>query len=370
MSDLPPCRWGILGTSGIARKNWQAIRNAENAVLTAVASRSEERALQYIEENQAQVAHPIQPEPVGSYEALIAHPDIDAVYIPLPTGVRKEYAIAVAQAGKHVLCEKPCGPNADDVREIIAACEQAGVQFMDGVMFMHSDRLPALRETLDDGESVGEITRIASQFSFRAPDDFLQENIRMHSGLEPLGCLGDLGWYNLRFALWVMGYQMPERVTGRLINQSGRPDSPDSVPLQFSGELLFSGNVTAGYYCSFETEHQQWANISGSKGHIHIKDFVLPYFGAEASYDVVNAHFEIDGCHLHMEDHTRRVAVREYSEGHTSSQETKLFRNFSEIVRTGQLDSHWPEIALKTQLLMDACLHSARNGGVEVEVQG
>jgi predicted dehydrogenase len=240
---------------------------------------------------------------------------------------------------------------------------------MDGVMFMHSDRLPALREVLDDDRSVGDITRIMSQFSFRAPDDFLQENIRMHSELEPLGCLGDLGWYNIRFALWTMNYVMPERVTGRLISHSGRPDSPDSVPLQFSGELLFPDQVTAGFYCSFETEHQQWANISGTKGHVQIRDFVLPFYGAEAGFEVGHAVFEIDRCMLHMEDHARRVAVPEYSDSHPTSQETKLFRKFGDLVLSGKVDSHWPNIALQTQIVMDACLESARKGGVEVAVE-
>ena len=300
---------------------------------------------------------------------MINDSEIDALYIPLPTGVRKDFAIAAAKAGKHVLCEKPCGPNAAAVKEIIDACAEAGVQFMDGVMFMHSDRLTALRKVLDDGESVGQIHRIATQFSFRAPDDFLHENIRMHSELEPLGSLGDLGWYNLRIALWVMNYQMPEKVTGRLITQSGRPDSPDSVPIRFSGELLFTNDVTANFFCSFETEHQQWVNISGSKGHVHIDDFVLGYYGAETGFDVVNPIYDVDGCMMHMGKHTQRIAIPEYSDSHHSAQEAKLFRNFSELVISGKTDNHWPEIALKTQALMDACLYSARNGSSEIAIE-
>ncbi|MCB0676336.1 MAG: hypothetical protein KDC30_06610, partial [Saprospiraceae bacterium] len=74
--------------------------------------------------------------------------------------------------------------------------------FIDGVMFMHSDRLQRMREVLDDGHTIGNIKRIASQFSFLAPEDFLTGNIRVSSELEPLGCLGDLGWYTIRFSLW------------------------------------------------------------------------------------------------------------------------------------------------------------------------
>src|SRR5205814_1091385 len=144
------------------------------------------------------------PLPCGSYEELVERPDIDAVYIPLPTGIRKEWVLRAAAAGKHVLCEKPCGVTTADVRAMLDACHKHRVQFMDGVMFMHSRRLEMLRQTLDDRQSIGTVRRIASLFSFKASDDFLAGNIRVNSQLEPLGCLGDLGWYNLRFTLWVL----------------------------------------------------------------------------------------------------------------------------------------------------------------------
>src|SRR4051812_19586116 len=117
-----PCRWGILGTANIARKNWQAIKNSGNGTLLAVASRTPERAKQYISECQASVAHNPPPQPC-SYEEMLANPAIDAVYIPLPTGMRKEWVIKAAAAKKHVLCEKPCAINATDLADMIAACQ-------------------------------------------------------------------------------------------------------------------------------------------------------------------------------------------------------------------------------------------------------
>jgi predicted dehydrogenase len=92
---------------------------------------------------------------------------VDAVYVPLPTGLRKEWVVRAAKAGKHVVCEKPCAVNAVILEEMLSACRKNNVQFMDGVMFMHSQRLARVRETLDDGASVGQIKRIvvAIQFS-------------------------------------------------------------------------------------------------------------------------------------------------------------------------------------------------------------
>ena len=249
MSDKK-CRWGILGSAGIAQKNWQSIHHSENAELVAVASRDLAKSKDFINRCSAQVPHINQPMALGSYEELLSRDDIDAIYLPLPTGLRPEWALKVAEAGKHLLCEKPCGTSLEQVQDIVAACDRAGVQFMDGVMFMHSERLKRVRAVIDDGTTIGKLRRINTQFSFCAPDEFLTENIRMHSDLEPHGCLGDLGWYTIRFILWVMQYATPRKVTGRLLNSSGRSDSPYPVPTEFTGQLFFD-DVSASFYCSF-----------------------------------------------------------------------------------------------------------------------
>lgn len=362
------CRWGILGTANIARKNWHAIRNAENATLVAVASRNADRSRQYIAECQAVVPFPEPPRACASYDELIASNDVDAVYIPLPTGIRKDWVLAAAVAGKHVLVEKPVGVNADDVAEMVSMCRRNNVQFMDGVMFMHSQRLGRLREVLDDGVSVGPIRRITSQFSFKAGEDFLQNNIRVSGELEPLGCLGDLGWYNIRFTLWTLNYRMPLRVSGRLLSEAKRPDSHATVPTEFSAELFYAEGVSASFYCSFVTENQQWAHISGTEGFATVPDFVLPYFGSEVAFTVNKPKFRAAGCQFNMVDHTRRIAVAEYSNNAESAQETNLFRNFSRLALSGQPDHSWADIALKTQQVLDACLASARQDGRPVEL--
>jgi predicted dehydrogenase len=228
---------------------------------------------------------------------------------------------------------------------------------------MHGKRLPLLRKTLDDGETVGELRRINSQFTFRASDDFFQSNIRATTALEPLGCLGDLGWYNVRFSLWAMKYALPERVIGHLIA------AHDGVPTEFSAELFFADGVTASFYCSFRTELQQWAHVSGTRGSISVADFVLPYFGCEARFVADTPKFNVKNTSYHWESHPRRFAVPEYSDGHPDAQETNMIRTFSDLVRSGKPDETWGDIALKTQQVMDACMKSVRNDGRPVGVE-
>jgi predicted dehydrogenase len=354
------CRWGILGTAGIARKNWHSIRSTGNGTLVAVGSRDAQRATRFIQECQRAVPFDVPPQPC-SYEALLSNPEIDAVYIPLPTGVRKDWVVRAARAGKHVVCEKPCGVNSAEVAEMLAACRENNVQFMDGVMFLHSRRITAMREILDDLASIGRIRRIATQFSFRGEEEFLKQNIRVSGELEPLGCLGDLGWYNIRFTLWVMNHQLPQQVTGRILAAS-ETRSGKSVPLEFAGEMFFSEGVSATFYCSFVTDMQQWADVSGTHGRVHLRDFVLPYFGSEVAFELSNDVFSISECHFNMEEHTRRIAVREYSNNAPTAQESNLFRTFGQLVLTGKREPSWGEYVLQTQKVVDACLASARSG--------
>ena len=356
------CRWGILGAADIARKNWQGIRNAENCTLAAVASRDLERCGRFIADCQRHAPFDPPPRAFGSYEELLASDAVDAVYVPLPTGIRKAWLIRAAEAGKHVLSEKPVAATADDVQEILAACRRHGVQFMDGVMFMHSQRLERIREVVNDGESVGQIRRIVSQFSFLAPPEFFQGDIRTHSELEPLGCLGDLGWYCIRFTLCMLDGRLPVRVSGHRLASHGRPDSPAPVPTEFSAELFYPEGVSASFYCSFLAETQQWAVVGGAKGFVHVPDFVLPHYGAEAGFEVCNPVFHVTGCDFNMEDHRRRVAVREYSNSAANSQEANMFRKFATLVQSGRPDDSWGAIALKTQQVLDACRQSAAEG--------
>ena len=345
-------RWGILSTAQIGRKNWRAIQLSGNGIVAAVASRTLAGAERFIAENQAAAPFAIPPRALGSYGELIEASDIDAVYIPLPTGLRKAWVLRAAAAGKHIVSEKPCATSATDLREMLEACRRHGVQFMDGVMFAHSIRLTAMRASLDDGAGFGELRRITTDFSYRAPKNFFSTDIRAHSALEPLGCLGDLGWYCVRFSLWAAGWQLPLRATGRSLAQRGRTDSPQPVPTDFAGELFFERGLAADFHCSFLADFHQSAVIAGTRDRLTVDDFVLPRERAEIEFTV----------------NDRRVIVTESGAPHATSQETNLFRNFTAQVLAGRLHAGWVDQALKTQQVVDACFASARDGGRPVAI--
>ncbi|MCA9192158.1 MAG: Gfo/Idh/MocA family oxidoreductase [Planctomycetales bacterium] len=360
------CRWGILGTAGIARKNWKAIRLSGNACVSAVASRSIDAADRFIDECSCQVPVNDRPHAFGSYEDLLASSEVDAVYIPLPTALRKQWVVRAAEAGKHVLGEKPAASNAVDVAEMLAACERNAVQYMDGVMFMHSKRLPMLRQMIASGNPIGKLRRMCSQFSFAGDETFQSSNIRVHSELEPYGCLGDLGWYCVRFFLWVLEGTMPVAVRARTLSTLQGSASPGTVPGELSAELVFPGGVSANFYCSFMTENQQWMHLSGTQGSVRIDDFVLPYHGPEVGATGIQDVFHVANTTFHMEHHASRHAVSEYSDGEYNSQEVNMIREFSDLVVSGQVNEQWPAWTLKTQRVLDACFESARHNGQEV----
>ena len=342
-------RLGFLSTANIGRKNWKAIFHSGNSIVSAVASRNVLKSHEFIDDCQREFAFTETPRAIGSYEELIASPDVDAIYFPLPTGLRKGWVMRAAVAGKHIVCEKPCAANLAELDEMLAVCRENRVQFMDGVMFMHNQRLPKIREVLVDGKSVGSLRRIVSNFSTPNGENFFLNNIRANAGLEPAGCLGDLGWYSIRFALWAVNWRLPNMVCGRILSQS-----VSGTPVDFSGELIFDGDVSAGFYCSFRMAWQQWAHVSGDKGWLRLPDFVQPFNSYEPAFEVNEKTLTVSGgvqCPLGVDPFLR---------GHVTAQDTQMWRNFANQVFSGKLNDDWPRWSRQTQIVMDACLESAR----------
>ncbi|MGA3265989.1 MAG: Gfo/Idh/MocA family oxidoreductase [Verrucomicrobiota bacterium] len=349
-------RMGILSTADIAGKNWKAIFHSGNTVVSAVASRKIQKARDFIARGQREWPFAKPPTALEGYEALLALPDVDAVYVPVPTGLRKEWVMRAAEAGKHVVCEKPCGVSLADVQEMTAACRKHRVQFMDGVMYMHNRRLPRIRKVLDDGKSIGGVRRIASAFAFYHGEDFFRDNIRADGGLEPAGCLGDLGWYCIRFALWAMNWNLPRSVTGNRLSESKRSVGREPAPTAFSGELVFDQNVSCGFYCSFLEGFNEWVHVSGPKGWLQMADFVRPFDSYEPAFEVNRVEMRMTNAVKCPPGHDPMI------QGHATAQDARMFRNFAKQVRSGKLNQDWPMWSLKTQQVMNACLESADRG--------
>jgi len=220
--------------------------------------------------------------------------------------------------------------------------------------------LKRLRDVLD--HDVGEIRHIASQFSFKGDDDFERTNIRAHGALEPLGCLGDLGWYCLRFCLWAMNEAVPVHVTGRIHDQTAPQQGSPSVPLAFSGSMAFASGCSASFYCSFTAAHAQWAIVSGEKALLQISDFVLPFSGSHTRFSLTRSEFVLDRCRSDMHEGSHIESLEEPSSNAPNSQESVLFHDFSRLVLSGELDPRWPQISLLAQRVLDASLLSAREG--------
>ena len=344
-------RIGFLSTAGIGRKNWKAIFHSGNAVVSAVASRDINKSQKFIDDCQREFAFAETPRAFGSYEELLASAEVDAVYVPLPTGLRKDLVVRAAQNGKHVLCEKPCAANLAELETMLTACRKNSVQFLDGVMFMHSPRLPKIRAALDDGQSLGQLQRMSSGFCFYFGDDFFQKNIRVDATLEPAGCLGDLGWYSIRFFLWTLNWQLPHTVTAKILAQS-----PSGAPTEFSAELFFNGGISAEFYSSFLTAKQQWVAVGGRNGWLRLPDFIHPRNGYEPA-------FELNGTEVCADSDVKCPPGTDSGGfGHATAQDTRMWRNFANQIFSGQINENWPLWARQTQKVLDACLAAGRSG--------
>ena len=213
--DMTPLRWGILGTARINRMLIPPLRVSPGNRLVAVASRDLARGEAYAREWEIGRVH-------GSYEALLADPEIDVVYIPLPNHLHAEWTIKAARAGKHVLCEKPLALTVEDVDAMAAACREAGVVLAEAFMYRHHPQTLKVKELLDSG-AIGTLRFLRGSFSFplTRPNDV---RLRPEWGG---GCLWDVGCYPLSFARFLVGRE-PLEVYGSQV--SARPGSTRPSP--------------------------------------------------------------------------------------------------------------------------------------------
>ncbi len=246
-------RWGILSTANIAvEKVIPGMRTAQRAEVLGIASRHQGRA----EATARQLGIP---RAYGSYEALLADPDIDAVYVPLPNHLHAQWAIAAARAGKHVLCEKPLAMSAAEAQTIVDAGREAGVVVMEAFMYRQHPSWVAVRELLASGR-LGRLAAVDSWFSYYLEDPTNIRNIREVGG----GALYDIGCYTVNLSRMLFGEE-PASVAAAIVR-----DPASGVDILTSAVLTFPSGV-ATFTCATRVEPDQRVSIYGTTGRIEIE---------------------------------------------------------------------------------------------------
>jgi xylose dehydrogenase (NAD/NADP) len=244
--------WGILSTADINQKLIPGAHESPKVKLLAVASRDKERAEEYARSWEIERAY-------GSYDELLADPEIEAVYIPLPNTMHVEWSIKALEAGKHVLCEKPMSRSAADVERAFETAEKDGRILSEAFMYRHNPQTRQLTQLVDDG-AIGELRLIRAAFSYGLYD---AENIRLRTDVEG-GSLMDVGCYCVSGSRLLGGE--PERVYGEArIGETGT----DWV---FTGTLRFPGDVLATFDCGTGLVDRDELEAIGSEGSLFLDD--------------------------------------------------------------------------------------------------
>jgi predicted dehydrogenase len=250
MSEL---RWGILSTADIARRKVvPGIRKADRCRVVAIGSRDGDRARAVASELDI-------PSAYASYEALLADPEVDAVYIPLPNHLHPHWTIAAARAGKHVLCEKPLALTAVDAERMVAACRSAGVRLMEAFMYRLHPSWVAVQELVAAGR-IGRLMAVQSWFSYYNEDAANIRNIFDFGG----GALYDIGCYCVNLSRMLFAAE-PNRVQASVVR-----DPVSGVDVLTSAVLEFGAGLAA-FTCSTRTEDDQRVDVYGTSGRISIQ---------------------------------------------------------------------------------------------------
>jgi predicted dehydrogenase len=247
-----PVTWGILSTADINRKLIPGAHASAKVELVGVASRDTAHAESYAQEWEI-------PRAYGSYESLLADPEIEAVYISLPNTLHCSWSIRALEAGKHVLCEKPLSRHTADADAAFATAERTGSLLSEAFMYRHNPQTMRLKELVDGG-AIGELRLVRSTFSYALYDE---ANIRLRPELEG-GGLMDVGSYCVNGSRLLAGE--PELVYAQA--RFG-PSGTDSV---LTGSLRFPGGVLAIFDCGTALIDRDELEAVGSEGSLFVDD--------------------------------------------------------------------------------------------------
>jgi predicted dehydrogenase len=245
-------KWGIVSTADINRLVIPGAHASDKVDLVAVASRDRERAESYAREWEI-------PRAYGSYEELLADPEIEAVYISLPNTMHCEWSIRAVEAGKHVLCEKPLSRRPGEVEAAFAAAERADRLLMEAFMYRHNVQTSRLQELVGVG-AIGELRLVRSTFSYSLYDT---DNIRLRTDVEG-GALMDVGCYNVSGSRLLAGE--PERVWGEAWY------GPTGTDWVFAGTMRFPDDVIATFDCGTGLVERDELEAIGTDGALFVDD--------------------------------------------------------------------------------------------------
>lgn len=334
MSTLPRLRFGVLSTANIGRNQVNpAIQASRNAELVAVASREADRARDF-------AAGGSIPRWYGSYEALLEDPDVDAVYIPLPNSMHREWTVRAASMGKHVLCEKPLATTARDAVEMKAAAEANRIVLMEAFMYRFHPRTRRLRELVASG-AAGEIRIIRSAFTFKLVRAGNYRFFREMGG----GALLDLGCYCVDASRLLAGADPVEAQAFAEWNEW-------DVDTQLTGSLRFGNGVVAQFDCSFLLERREFVEAAGLDGAL-----------ASPSETFVNSLEDVDI----VERHGRLPETRHTVQG--DNHYRLMVEHFVDVVRGADQPLHKIDESITNLAAIEALLESARSGGRPVPVR-
>ncbi|WP_129728368.1 Gfo/Idh/MocA family protein [Ectobacillus funiculus] len=320
-------RWGIIGCAGIAKRSViPGIQQSETGEVAAIASRGLDKAKQTAQQLNIPIAY-------GSYEALLTDPTIEAVYIPLPNHLHKEWAIRAAEAGKHVLCEKPLAINADEAQEMVEACENAGVVFAEAFMYRYHPRYTTICDIVKSGE-IGELRGIHSTFTFNNSKDMSNVRYQQEWGG---GSLYDVGVYPISAARMLLNEEPQAATVHALFSEEH-----DHVDMMASGILEFNRGVALTFDCGMWADFRNTLEVLGTEGRIEVP-----------SAFVVNQD-ERDNFFVYTEDGRREVEVPRLNQ--YALQADALGRS----IRNGEPLPFPATDAVLNMKVLNACLTSAR----------
>jgi predicted dehydrogenase len=327
--------FGIVGTGMIAGVVAEAITKSKIAKLVAVSSRRIENAQSFTAKFKGAAA-------VQGIDALLARPDVGAVYIAAPTTAKEEIALAAIAVGKHVLVDKPFFSQASVLRMTKAAAAK-GIVFMDATHFVHHPRTALIRTAI--AEKIGSPRSLHTVFYFPISD---RSNIRFDPKQEPMGAIGDMAWYSMRA---VVEYLRPEGRISKVITIPERDPKSNAVP-RACGLIAFEGGAVSTFDVGYTSGTALMdLQLIGTTGVISMEDFVLDW-GNSFAYN----NPDINVGYSHRTGVATRKDTTFFPTPSSTPQEVSMIEDFAELAAAGSADqrARYAESSLKTQEYVDA----------------